>query len=144
MKATHAILSVLGVSMLFAGPPILAKSLDSTSYWVGKRFSTQQCVRITNGRHVAKRKLCFITYDVKASNTSYRVDAHMEFRKRYVTPDAEEVELQVLLMDEELVCRKQLNMRSAIENRRATFSFVTENLPTYRYVRTYFVIHYRQ
>jgi len=141
MIPTWAIPSVISISMLFGGALYTGESAES--YWVGKRFSAQQCVLIEEGRHQARRKLCTITYDVRKSNTLYRVDGHMEFKETYVPPEAHEVEFQVLLIDEGFVCRKQLNMRSNIEKRQAKFSFVTEQMPINRYVRTYFVVHYR-
>jgi len=131
-------LLILSISCL-----LIATSAFSESYWLGNRFSSQQCIAIEEGRHVAKRKLCTITYEIRMVNGLYQVSGHMVFKETYVPADANEVELQVLLIDEGFVCRDELNMRSKIENRQASFSFTTEDIPTHRYVRTYFIVHYR-
>jgi hypothetical protein len=122
---------------------IAASPQAPVSYWVGIRFSPGRCVSIQEGIFRAKRKLCTITYDIRMENGLYRVDGRIVFNRNYVPPTAERVELQVLLIDESFTCRTQMNLRSVVENRRADFSFVTENIPTHRYVKTYYVIHYR-
>lgn len=136
MTQTARILAIITISLI-------ATSVFGESYWLGNRFSPQQCVAIKEGQHLAKRKLCTITYDIRMVNGLYQVSGRMVFKAQYVPANAHEVELQVLLMDEEFVCREQLDLRSKIENRQALFSFVTEDIPTHRYVRTYFVVHYR-
>lgn len=129
--------------MLLFSMLIAASPGQTDSVWVGTRFSPNQCVLIEEGRHEVKRKLCTIAYDIRMVNTLYQVEGQIEFNEKFVLPTVNEVELEVLLIDEALVCRKQLNMRSSVKDRRASFSFVTENISSQRYVRTYYVVHYR-
>lgn len=138
MSPIRSIVSMLLFSMLIAASPG-----QPDSVWIGTSFSPSRCVSIEEGRHEVKRKLCTITYDIRMVNTLYQIEGQIEFNEKFVLPTVNEVELEVLLIDDEFVCRKQLNMRSAVEDRKASFSFVTENISSHRYVRTYYVVHYR-
>lgn len=129
--------------MLLFSMLIAASPGQPDSVWVGTRFSPRQCVLIEEGQHEVKRKLGTIAYDIRMVNTLYQIEGRIEFNEKFVLPTVSEVELEVLLIDEEFVCRKQLNLRSEVEDRRASFSFVTENISSHRYVRTYYIVHYR-
>ncbi len=117
---------------------------DEKGVWVGTIFRPEQCLKIKAGRYAVKRKLCTIAYDIKPKNGRFDVDALMTFDNTFIPDKVSHVELEVLLMDNEWVCTRQLNLKSDVKENKARFSFTAEDTPGQRYVRTYYIIYYRQ
>ena len=112
--------------------------------WVGTKFRPEQCLKIEAGRHEVKRKLCTIAYDITSKKGQFEVDALLRFDNTFIPDKVSHVELEVLLMDKAWVCTRQLNLKSGVTDNQARFSFKAEDLPGQRYVRTYYIIYYRQ
>lgn len=114
----------------------------SEGVWIGRQFQPRQCLQIAEGTFDVKRKLCTITYAIRSQADHFVVDGNLRFNERYVPKKVADVELEILLMDENRVCTRQLDMRKNVQQGEASFSFRADNVPSQRYVRTYFVIHY--
>lgn len=139
MNPMRAVMSMVMLTTLIVGVRD-----PEAAYWIGRHFLPHQCVMIQEGRYQeVKHKLCTITYDIRNINTLYRIDGRIQFDETIVPPTVSEVEIQVLFMDESLVCRKQMNLQATVENRHATFSIVAENIPSNRYVKTNYFIYHR-
>jgi hypothetical protein len=117
---------------------------DNAGVWVGTRFQQSQCLEIKVGGYTVKRKLCTIAYEIRENEGGFVVNGRLQFDKTFIHDKVSYVELEVLLIDKKWVCSKQLDLKTTVEANQARFSFETENLPSQRYVRTYYVIHYRQ
>ncbi len=111
--------------------------------WVGTQFSPEQCLKIVAGKSDVKHKLGTIAYKIQPKNDHFTVNARLRFNKQYIPENVSDVELQILLINENRVCTQQLNIHKEVEAGQADFSFEVQKLPSQRYVRTYFVIHYR-
>ena len=122
----------------------LSIGADSTGVWVGTQFKQSQCLEIKAGDYTVKRKLCTIVYEIRKKEGGFVVNGRLRFDKTFIPDKVSEVELEILLIDKKWVCSKQLDLQTTVEANQARFSFETENLPSQRYVRTYYVIHYRQ
>lgn len=117
---------------------------DNAGVWVGTQFQQSQCLEIKEGDYTVKRKLCTIAYEIRRKDGGFVVNGRLQFDKTFIPDKVSDVELEVLLIDKKWICSKQLDLRTTVEANQARFSFETENLPSQRYVRTYYVIHYRQ
>ena len=111
--------------------------------WVGTRFRPEQCLEIIEGKYDVTRKLCTIAYEIRSQSDHFAVNARLRFNKKFIPDNVSDVELEILLMDANRVCTKQLNIHKKVEAGKADFSFVAQKLPSQRYVRTYYIIHYR-
>lgn len=117
---------------------------DGAGVWVGTQFQKSQCLEIKEGDYTVKRKLCTIAYEIRRKDGGFVVNGRLQFDKTFIPDKVSDVELEVLLIDKRWICSKQLDLRTIVDANQARFSFETENLPSQRYVRTYYVIHYRQ
>jgi len=117
---------------------------DNDGVWVGTKFRPKQCLKIEPGRHKVKRKLCTIAYDIKSKNGQFEVDALLRFDNTHIPDKVSHVELEVLLIDDAWICTRQLNLESEVTKNQVRFSFKSEDMSGQRYVRTYYIIYYRQ
>lgn len=117
---------------------------ENIGVWVGTQFQQSQCLEIKEGHYTVKRKLCTIAYEIRRKAGGFMVNGRLQFDKTFIPDKVSDVELEVLLIDKQWVCSKQLDLRTTVEANQARFSFETENRPNQRYVRTYYVIHYKQ
>ena len=111
--------------------------------WVGKQFRPERCLEIVEGKYDVKHKLCTISYQIRTENDQFAIDGRLRFNKAFIPENVSDVELEILLMDENRVCTKQLNQRKDVQAGEVSFSFVTEKLPSQKYLRTYYIIYYR-
>ncbi len=119
---------------------IWAKNED---VWVGTRFTPKQCLAIVEGNFEVKHKLCTISYEIRPQEDRFLVNGNLRFNGQFIPDTVSKVELEILLIDENRVCTKQLNLRKDVIQGEAGFSFVAQNQPDQRYVRTYYVIYYQ-
>jgi len=139
MRVTIALLLTL-----LCGGWIAYAGNENAGIWVGRQFRPEQCVKITPGRVTFKRKLCAIIYNIKQKDSIYTVEGLLRFDKKFIPDTVSHVDLEVLLIDEKWTCTKQLNLYAGVAGHQAKFFFRADNIPAQRYVRTYYVIHYRQ
>ena len=117
-------------------------SAGEEDVWVGTRFNPDQCLEIAAGKFAVPRKLCTITYDIRSENDHFSIKAHLKFNKMYIPDTVSDVELAILLIDENRVCTKQLNIKKKVEASQTDFAFAAQRTPNQRYLRAYYVIHY--
>jgi len=139
MRVTIALLLTL-----LCGGWIAYAGNDNDGVWVGRQFRPEQCVKITPGQVIFKRKLCAIIYSIQQKDGIYAVEGLLRFDKKFIPDTVSHVDLEVLLIDEKWTCTKQLNLHAGVAGYQAKFFFRTDNVPAQRYVRTYYIIHYRQ
>ena len=135
---------IFGVVLVLWSGWISFSWADNNQIWVGSKFRPEQCLKIEAGRYEVKHKLCTIAYDMKRHNGEFEVDGLLRFDNTFIPDKVSHVELEVLLMDREWVCTRQLTLKSNVKENRARFSFKTEDRPGQRYVRTYYIIYYRK
>jgi hypothetical protein len=116
---------------------------ETPGVWVGTRFEPEQCLKVDEGTFDVKRKLCTITYDIRSDSDSYVVNGRIRFNKKFIPDNVCEVELEILLIDENRVCTKQLNQMTKADKGKVSFAFEAEKTNSQKYVRTYYIIHYK-
>ena len=117
---------------------------SNASAWIGRSFIPRRCLALAEGSWDVKHKLCTIHYDIRPKGNRFDVKGRIRFDKRQVPINVSEVELEILLIDENHVCTRQLDQRVKVRGLQADFAFTAENKPSQRYVRTYYIIYYRQ
>ena len=125
---------------------ILVYSLAMAQYdkgWLGKKFRPQECVQIKAGEFEVNRKLCRIRYRISMENTHYEIKGTLDFNKKFVPRNPKRVELELLLIDNDYVCRKQINIEKKVNQIPLSFSLITLKNPDHMYVRTYCTLYYQ-
>jgi hypothetical protein len=128
----------MAVFILFCGH-VLAQD---QKVWVGHRFQPSQCRKIQQGQFEVNRKLCNIKYDIKPHNLLFKIDGLLEFNQKFVPTQPKRVELEVLFIDDQYVCRKQINQLKKVVKTPVPFSIVAEDIANYKYIRTYYTLYY--
>lgn len=129
-------------SVLLIGAAAVLSAADQ-GVWIGRQFTPRQCLAITTGAFDVKRKLCNIRYVIQPQGDRYRIDARLRFDETFIPDKVSDVELEILLMDENRVCTRQLNQRHTVQGHETRFTFVADKVPGQRYVRTYYIIYYK-
>jgi len=96
---------------------------ENGGVWVGRQFRPEQCVKIVPGQHEFKRKLATILYDIKPQNGLFAVNGRILFNKTFIPDNVSHVELEVLLINKDDVCTRQLNLQTVVETYQARFFF---------------------
>lgn len=132
------------ILILSLGGVFMHARADYQGGWVGQRFRPEQCVEIKPGRFEFKRKLATVIYDIRPESGLFAVKGLLRFDKTFIPETVSHVELEVLLIDEAGVCTRQLNLRAQVEAYQASFVFKTDQPTSHLFVRTYYIIYYKQ
>ena len=111
--------------------------------WLGKKFRPQECLEIKAGEFEVKRKLCRIRYCIRQKKTNYEIKGTLDFNKKFVPRHPKRVELELLLIDNGYVCRKQINIDKKVTLTPFSFSMITVKNPDQMYIRTYYTLYYQ-
>ena len=103
----RSIAIMLFLLMMISGAPTWAQEQQA---WVGHQFHPEQCVKIEPGKFPYKRKLGTIVYDIVWTNGLYTVNGTLLFDARFVPDKVKSVDLEVLLIGQDFVCKKQIDI----------------------------------
>lgn len=124
-------------------PPGLATA-DSQSIpspWLGQRFAPDQQTLLVPGETDFTRKLCRITYQIRAATPGVSVEAALFFNPRFVPRRPASVTLEILLLDRQGVCVAQIDQELAVTGEPLSFAFTVADTAVTA-VRTYYTLHY--
>ena len=138
MKQYGVALSLVALILV----PSLAMAQDDKG-WLGKKFRPQECHEIKAGEFEVKRKLCRIRYRIRQKKTNYEIKGTVVFNKKFVPRNPKRVELELLLIDNDYVCRKQINIEKEVIETPLSFSMITVKDPDQMYIRTYYTLYYQ-
>ncbi len=110
--------------------------------WVGFKFSPEICLRIQEGEFEVQRKLCKITYPITLQDKRYDTTGRLSFFKKFVPKTPKRIELEILLIDGQFVCRRQINLDRDVEEIPLIFSLTLDSTTQPEYIRTYYTLYY--
>ncbi len=135
-----ALLSIL----VFAGVLLVHIAIaQQNDGWLGHRFSPEKCLEIREGEFEVKRKLCNITYKITMRNKRYVITGYLSFNNKFVPKTPQRVELEILFMDDQFVCCKQINLNRQVEEIPLKFSVIADKTQEQIYIRTYYTLYYQ-
>ena len=111
--------------------------------WVGYKFAPQKCLKIQEGEFEVQRKLCNITYQITLQNNRYVITGHLSYNKKFVPKTPKRIELEILFIDDQFVCRKQINLNRQVEEIHLKFSVIADTTQEQIYIRTYYTLYYQ-
>ena len=138
MKQYCVVLSLVALILV----PSLAMA-QGDKVWLGKKFRPQECIEIKTGEFEVKRKLCRISYLIRQNKTHYEIKGTLDFSKQFVPRDPKRVELELLRIDKDYVCRQQINIEKMVKETPLSFSMNTVKNPDQMYIRTYYTLYYQ-
>ena len=132
--------------ILWAAAVLLASGLAAAQDekgWLGTSFAPEKCLLIRSGEFEVRRKLCRITYVIKQGNGVFTIDGLVEFNRKFVPTRPKRIELEVLFIDDQYVCRRQINLAKPVTAQPVRFSVTTPTAAGPQYIRTYYTLYYR-
>ena len=135
-----AVLALSLVVLISTSHPLLAQDEKG---WLGAVFTADKCLRIQPGEFEVKRKLCRIQYRITRGSQGFTIHGSLDFNKKFVPTRPKRIELEVLFMDAEYVCRRQVNLDKTVTDLPVTFSVSADHASAPQYIRTYYILHYQ-
>lgn len=120
--------------------PAIAGETDKA--WIGHRFQPNQCVTIRAGDETFTRKLCRIDYRMKKTAGAYGIEGQLTFNAQFVPRLPRAVDLEILLIDRQFICIKQINISRAVDTMPVPFGFRVPSDSDAVYLRTYYTLYY--
>ncbi len=111
--------------------------------WLGQKFPPEKCLKIQVGEYEVQRKLCNITYQIALKKSRYEIIGNLSFNKKFVPKKPKRVELEILFMDNQFVCRKQINIDKAVNEIPVKFTVLADKHPDQQFIRTYYTLYYQ-
>ena len=131
---------------LFLAAIVLAGGLgwaQDDKGWLGAVFAPNKCLALRPGEFVVKRKLCRIQYNITLQDEMFLITGTLYFNKQFVPTRPKRVELEVLFMDTQFVCQRQISLEKPVTEVPVTFSVITGRSGKTQYVRTYYTLYYQ-
>ena len=138
MKVIRTVLSAAAIALVCG-----AVTAQDQMGWLGTAFEPDKCLQIQTGEYEVRRKLCTIRYEIERHDDVFIINGIVDFNPMFVPKRPQRIDLEVLLIDDRYVCRRQINLQKAVGMRPVVFSVTTPKTAAPQYIRTYYTLYYQ-